>query len=847
MRKVLAVLLSLLPIIALADVNGMYDGVTPVTGAAAWYNASGAGANGGTASFNAYCASKGLSCTSGDQHNNIQNFLLDVYVLRQSLGSFGSADSSFTGQNSTLTAILEPATPSSGTTIVVPEGITLNDMATLYRNGTVTETAPCTSTNFDGSNCGNLSAASNGIYQPLVLAAKGAQIQYANIFAKDSSGANAGSGIAEGRSWEIGGIRAIKGTVTGYTNGETCTIANPSKMGYAAQATCTVAAGNLTAVTLVSSSRWSVNNGVYTLPPALQSSTYSRADFIAATGKTTFDATQTPNNDCYIVTGATSGAHGACVTVSWWPDWCSGAGGGSGNSTYISCTSSTTYEGFFSQQNTIISTNDGTVQVQFAGTTTDAVQYGPMYSRLFAGQNGATDHQQTAGGYWGLYTTVTDLFFDRINPEQNSYCARLEQGNVRITQLICDSDTIGGIKLGKEGAVNGFGIPYFDVFRNASDAALTDYCLDASLGTNNTSGVSGLVASGTCANTGKGINVDLWSSGNDLTVTFQNFKGNKVATANQITTPITFGANNLANGGNLINCVADNISGSLISGTPPVGFGLNCWDSAAPGWMDYLGTYRMFNSGTPTNGASGTGLNKALIGSTLTDTTNGSIYINRGSATNLNWQPVGMQPHLQPQTGRFYTEPASGFSTSNNGATGVHAQVTCMPIFQSTIATPTSLAFEVTVANGTATYNADMALYTDNAGQPGTLVIDVGATATGTITVGSAFTGVEIQAIPGGNQAPTKPGWYWDCLQVTAPGAGTVAGVFRSTNLGSPGPIANADFGWSLTQGVASGSQAAGITYTAPSAALTAFPNALTSWSASAYSTSNIPIVWTGY
>lgn len=783
MRKLLALVALLLIAPAFSQVVSKVDTTS-------WYTLTGNGANGGTASFNSYCTAKSLTCTGSSFAPSLQQFLNDVSLLRfQQASGFQGFDNVFVSESSRIKAVVEPGVYKVGTTVVVPEGVDLVDRAMIYRDSTVSEVSPCTSTNWDGSNCGDLSAASNGIYQPILIAVPGSNVSETNLYCKDGDGTHNGSCFAQGRVWEIGGIRAIKGTITGYTNGETVTIANPSGVGIGGKCTATVSAGNLTACTLVSASRWNINNGVYTLPPALQSSVYSSAAFIAATGQTTFDATQTPANDCYILTGGTSHAATACATVSWWPDWCSGSSGGSGNSSYISCTSATTYEGIFSNHYAAALSNLGIIRFFGAGTTTDGTQYGPIYGLLMAGQNTSLDQLYGLGGYYPIYTTATDQFMNIVNPVQSAYCAYFRTGQQHVNSLICDSQTAGGVIADHYSAVNSLTIGSVQVFKNASDAALTDYAIN--LGCNSTATSSGIVGVQigraivqNTGNTKEAICLDYSGGGNDINITAANFTGANAATTNQISKLVNFGTHNTAGAMNRITGFIDNALPPYMTGTVPYGT---------------------------------------------------SFVVNGRNS----------QAHIEPATGRYYTIAANSFGTVTSGATSGHAYVACVPIPVTDTAKPVNMAAEITTAPSTNTITFDLAIYSDAAGLPDTLLVDAGASGTGNISVTTATTGVKIQAIQSGSQVILAPGIYWGCLQSSFAAAGT-QGTYRGGNNGSPGPAAGADFGWSLSDGVASGNAVVAVSYTGPASAITAFPSKLTNWSAATYATSG-PVVWIGY
>lgn len=202
--------------------------------------------------------------------------------------------------------------------------------------------------------------------------------------------------------------------------------------------------------------------------------------------------------------------------------------------------------------------------------------------------------------------------------------------------------------------------------------------------------------------------------------------------------------------------------------------------------------------------------------------------------------------HVAPRTGRFYTSDFAATSTVTAPGSTSAVSYNCMPIYQSRWATPTAMALDVTVASTTNSWVADMAIYTDNAGVPGTLVIDIGATATGNLTIASATTGAQIQAIPGGSQVATAPGLYWGCLENTTPAAGTAA-TLASVNTGSPGVIANTEIGWALTQNSALPTPSTGVTYVGGSGSIAAFPASAATLGSVTNPTAATPVVWIKY
>lgn len=195
-----------------------------------------------------------------------------------------------------------------------------------------------------------------------------------------------------------------------------------------------------------------------------------------------------------------------------------------------------------------------------------------------------------------------------------------------------------------------------------------------------------------------------------------------------------------------------------------------------------------------------------------------------------------------PQSGRFYTSPIySGLGTANQSGAGSNYIVTAVPFYLSTPATPTALACEVTTGSTTGSWQIDMGIYADNDGIPANLILDVGATSTGTLTVAEAATGVQIQSIPSDDQVLLSPGVYWLAMISSLPTSGTPVFKAGQTNASfTRGVIGDA-----LTQGSASPSSV-GYVLKNTSATDVALPSA---FGTPTYGNAgnNAPLVWIGF
>jgi hypothetical protein len=67
---------------------------------------------------------------------------------------------------------------------------------------------------------------------------------------------------------------------------------------------------------------------------------------------------------------------------------------------------------------------------------------------------------------------------------------------------------------------------------------------------------------------------------------------------------------------------------------------LRIWDAVAGGWLGAGGTYDLTGSGVPVNGTSGTGLGKAVKGSTYRDLAGPGLYIQTGAVTSPVWTQI---------------------------------------------------------------------------------------------------------------------------------------------------------------------------------------------------------------
>jgi hypothetical protein len=641
-------------------------GTGAITAAGAWYNLSENGKNGGNASFIGYCAAKSLDCANGDQTTNLQNFLLAAQtVLYSQIGgstNVGTLGSVF------IKATVEPDNLTISSPLICPANVDCDIRGMLLPNSTATLVAPCTSTNWDGSSCGAL----NNLYEPMFIQGYGSRVSHASLWAKNGNGSNPRTGAVIGRTWEVGAIASIGAGGSGYTDGEIAYLAKPMSSEPSTKVTVHATGGSITSLTMSSSTRWNGDNGSYQLPPALQILQWASPDFISATGYTTFGSA---GAGCYKILGQTSSASNACAYVSWWPDWCSGSAGGSGTSSYISCTKNTLYAGIYSNASSAIDTEAKNITVTQGGVSKDTNQYGAMFSVLNASMNSTLSGRLTVqNGYYGYYSTGIDSDIDTVNSVASSYGYIIPGGQQHYNKIIVDTPTAG---CGIIGSYSGgsLSIGQQECFGNASSSALTDYAWNYGTGSG-TLGVVGLnIGNSIITNTGAtkaGMFIDYWQSGNWVNHVVSNFKGNGAATALPTSVAFEFGTHNKANGGNVITGLIDGAAGSIYTGTWPAGFRSIYWDAYANGWIFANGSYSLWGTAAPTSGASGTAVNKAGIGSTLIDTANGKTYINRAAAASPLW--VSTSTQIVAQSG------AQIINTGNSTSAWCLAAITLPPM-----------------------------------------------------------------------------------------------------------------------------------------------------------------------
>lgn len=857
MRKILGLLFGLIlaaPVLAQQSIPA--PPVSYQNGTQSWYTINNGGAYLATTSFMAYCAQNGVVCTSGDQTTNVQNYLLAAQLLRYQLVYPNRAyDNTSASANQQVLAVIEPYFRKLTSPIVIPEEVALQDNGAFYRDGTGAITAPCAANWWDGSSCNAL----NNLFQPMVVGAYNSSIKAMNLYPRDAAGANKGSGYSD-RGWEPGAVLSVGLGGSGYNNGgEIGWLANPSSVtgqGVSASVTAgtkvnlTVSGGVVTGATLVSGVRWNPQNGSYNLPPALQDRVYSSAAFIAATGYTTFLNDGSPTG-CYKVTGQTSGASNACVRVSWFPDWCTNASGGSGDSQFTSCAASPVYEGKFSSNNVATIGIRDEISIFDAGVQFNDAAYGDMWNTGYSFKNSHSGGQVLPfGGYRGAIVSAIDTRMNILNPTSTPIGAQLRAGQTHINQFIVDSPTTSCAEAGADQATAGglsTSIAQFECFENGGASAITGYAFDAAtLNSSLPSALMGFSApSMVFSNLGSAhplINADYWMGGNDLNVIVPNFGAGGGAVTNPSTQIINFGTHITANMGNLITGVGDGMSGVLYTGTWPTGFGSWFWDAYAGGFMGGNGAYQLWGAGAPTNGGSGTGLNKAIAGSTYDDTTNGDLYINKTAASSPTWTRINAPSQPQWRTGHYFTVQGNTLSTTTTGTTGGNMIVGLIPVYVPNPIVPTNLAFEVTTATATG-FSARMAVYADATLGSAAPIID-----SGTKSVAGSATGVQVQSSGSwttGAGVTLQPGVYWLFIEIVP----VTTDAVRATNFGSPGSYGNDGLGYVLVAGSALPTgPIAGKTIAGLGTSIVTPPSSFTATDAvSGANPINLPIVWIGF
>lgn len=859
-RNALLLLLAVLASpVAFAQGQGSGGGAGAVP---SWASVTQNGTYTATASFSSWCVTNSKVCTSGDQTDNLQKYYLDVQLLREQLNTSGFkwAEALPSGAGQFVRAYVEPYPRQIQAPIDVPEGVAADGNLMLYRNFSATITGPCAPNWWDGSVCG----VESNIYQPTMVASWGSRVLNGNIYARNTTAANSGSGYSR-RSWEVGAILSIGLGGSGYTNGETGYLANPTGAtvsglgGDGAQVTLTVVGGVIQSAVMVSSgatqgTRFDPRNGMYTLPPALQDYQYSRAAWIAATGYTTFlDDTSNGGSPigCYKVVGQTSGASNGCIRVSWYPDWLFASGGGSGNSQFVGGTASTTYEGQYNGGAIAETGTTDNINVYGAGTNNDAT-YGAQFAIQNSIQNSNSIGQQTSlGGYYGMQEGGIDYRCNIANPVQMQIGLMFKNGQQHCNMVVVDSPAVGGVQLGGNGGTGGgigSSINYLQVFVNGGNSvtypAITGYAINAAGGSSGAGTLGLTIPMAEVSNVGNAnaaVNVDWWYSGNYIYVDLPNFGAAGATVTNGATTKVAnFGTNNLANGANCIYGQIDNSTSILYNGTIPSGFCFHVWDAVANGFMQGNGAYQTWSAGPPVNG--GVTVNKAIAGSVDFDTTNGDGYLNQGSATSQAWTRFNAPAMPKWTTGHFYTIQGNSFTgTVNAGTTGGNIGATFIPIYVPNPITPTGLAYEIVTPQATG-FNARLAVYADKGFGTVAPIID-----TGTIAVAASAANVQIATSASwttGNGTVLQPGMYWVFFEWQP----ITSLTFRSTNFGSPGPEGPAGLGYILSSGVASPSgPVVSKTITGLTTSIITPPTTFTPVdNASGATPYNAPIVWLG-
>ncbi len=529
-----------------------------------------------------------------------------------------------------------------------------------------------------------------------------------------------------------------------------------------------------------------VSGGVWPAPPKILRSMWTDSRWLA-TQSAVFDGSSN-----WITTGGTGTGLTLNIpdtTSGWVPDF---AGG-----TYNSTHDFSNY-----QMDTVL----GRIKVQNCGTTTDAT-YGPMRAVFLTSLFYWIDSIESNGGYQGNVVYATDVLANKIyNVGALTQFKKFAGGNMHCHQIVCDTPAAGG--------------SYYDLDHyNNSDLSLWLFNNGASnlsgisysgrIGANSSAG-SGVYAGklrifGNNAGTSAGVPLAFidYAGGMEIELHSSNISPSGGSVAYPNSALATFGTHNGT--GNTITGSCDGITkAAMFTNSVPAGF-------------NYL----------ISNTSEGALLTNAL------EIPTGAVF-------------TGAPSVINPQAGRYYTSHCfSGLGTASQLTNSGNAVASLIPFYLSAAATPVNMACEVTTGSTTGAFNVDMGIYADNNGVPGTLLLDIGTTATGVKSVAQAATGVQIQAIPAGSlpggKSVLQPGWYWLAMISTIP---TTAGSLAFKAAQNNTTFTRGMIGESLTQGSASPTVVSGSYVNNTSANTAVLPATVTSLGSAG---SSPPAVWIGF
>lgn len=603
--------------------------------------------------------------------------------------------------------------------------------------------------------------ASNACYvleQPTLIIPGGGHATGLSQIYCNTNGSDRGSGVVCGKNWAFASVTQVSQGNGQYKAGDVLTFPQPSAEFYLAPQLTVVSTdgaggtgtGNIVTWTLA---RTNGKTAVYALPPASQVYQWTPANGFPNSG--TIAAGDR---------GAVFDVSGNYLTSS------NNAGGGTGTGATFSATWVQDFAGAGADYNlgsyieVIIYSGD--MKVDQSAITTDAV-FGHTFGAAYTGGQHIMGEVTTQSGYYGIWLNGTDYFWKNLNPVDAGIGLKIGSGGGGMRgKVTIDSPSIAFMTQDNADNVN-LDLDFIQGLTGISGAAPMIFGQNGGGSTHlNSSCTYNINAS---ENSGAAGGLPLLSILNTIDCTFNFNIGNTTKAAGAVTYPVTSVANFAAGGGGnsaATNCTIrgsiEGAVGALISGTVDATNGYTIWDST----------------------------NKLMSTSRIQNPT-GELLI---------------PPVLFPQTGFYYT---SGFfsgkgvlNAPNNAGTPIAQAV---PFFLSRAMTPLNMAMEVTTGSTTGSANLSLGIYSDNNGVPGTLLLDIGTTATGVKAIAAATTGIQIMAIPAnsllGGVSILQPGLYWLAVVMSIP---TTIGSMAWKSLQNNTTIGEWMMGDLLVQGSAS-------------------------------------------
>jgi hypothetical protein len=534
--------------------------------------------------------------SSNDVSTQIQNFLLYCQLV-----AFGLKGSILDDQSlrSCVIAYMPRGLYVIGTTIVVPENVVLCCDGIIQRSGSTG------------------ASLKNNLYLPMIHVPPKAHIRrlYADC---NPDGVNIGTGIVVGRFWGVASATVANGG-TGYAVGDKIAMANPSKPSYL-PAHFTVASLSGTAVATVTVASDSYSNsdgstGAYALPLNL-----AQQQWTAANG---FNVLSGSNFTTTAVTGTGSG-----------------------------CTLTPTFSADFAGGDLNIPFNNSVVygdtmiewlRVQACGYGTDPT-YGQMSALRLCGYNHEVIFAEVQGGYYGFQLNpVNDtraLSLNAVGSRTGLYCGgssiHVHNGvfdtcSCQLRMETVTDSNVNFVAFGNEAGYADQGGPYMNPGVNGYAVILGQW------GGNQNCRVTGTVVD--CGTTAGIPAIYLGGATHPshsvyLDINVSNIQYGGVASKYLFSRFIDFDTTTAnVDSTNDIRGSFDTASGAIYGNTAP-NCAIRVWDPTANGYLGPGGVYQMQNAGVPT---ASTGANKAAKGSLCTDTTNGDLYINNGTAAAPTW------------------------------------------------------------------------------------------------------------------------------------------------------------------------------------------------------------------